>query len=134
MEKSEERSVPARFSNVQDALRFLCFHPLFRDEQGGPMFEFCRDDEFEWTHPAVGRVEGDEPGDAKLRVILRCTPWDTSRSPDFNVESIAEAVAQGTKRPEHPWCVSAPSYDEALIKLANLVYADCADENFLGSR
>jgi hypothetical protein len=117
------RNVPAKeqgrtpFTDVHAAWRFLEDHPIFEIDESSVFFR-CLHIEVIKVNPVTGREEKDETKNTATHVLLECGPYVL---PEELTEAERQHFPYGVTSTDHKLTCLAPTFEEALVMLANRV-------------
>lgn len=127
MEDEKLPDLAEHFTDFKEAVLYLCGLPVFKGEDGEQLFDLCLDTAFVFFDPRTGDPdEEDDSKNTELRVELRCGPWNPADSLD---EKAREYFPDGAHGHNLDWDCSGKTFEEAFLKLANLVHRDYGDES-----
>lgn len=105
--------------NAWNAWRFLKSHYIFRDEEGSVLAK-CLDCDLREVNPATCAVDDDPAKNTAVRWFFKCSMWCRAKDNGLG-EPLAVPVPELN--------CDAATFEEAIVKLANLVRDRYGDPN-----
>ncbi|MBI2035714.1 MAG: hypothetical protein HYT12_03475 [Candidatus Liptonbacteria bacterium] len=118
-----------RFTDFYESCRFLEEHPIFDDGILGSAFNVYLDWDAVKVNPLTKEVDDDEAKNTETRVWLECGPLIkvNDYEKEFTAypgqaEEMRKIFPDGQPSVDHRLCCGAPTFEEAIVRLANLVF------------
>ena len=117
----EDTNTEIHFTNYCEALNFLKEHPLFRESGFFP----CLDVDATKVNPETGEIDDDEKKNTATHTWLECGIWQSceqyaSKVPEDAREDFKKHNPIGGPVHDHDLDCGAPTFEEAIVKLAHL--------------
>jgi len=110
-----------RFKGFYEAWNFLKDHRIFKDREGLSFFpNQCLTIDVVKVNPKNERIEDDKSKNTAVRIWLECGPL--LRQEDLNQADGEEGIRGELASHDIDLDCGAPTFEEAIVKLANLVY------------